>query len=754
VFLGAVLVLSFIGDYGLRLPLGVRQIALFATLVGLATVVFRRLVRPLRESLSDAILATRVEERYPELEDRLVSSLAFLEASNDPDNEDSPALMRAVIEETARMTPGIRFSDVAHARVPLRWAAGAGAVVLCAATAALAQPQLAETYLQRDILLRDVAWPRRTTLRVVDMEPGSARTVTLHHDTLIRIRAEGAVPERIEMRFREIGSDDDDRIAEIVEIAPAADDPSLFTFNLHVDADYEFVVTGGDDDRAEVYRIQALTPPAVVGIEMRCTYAAYLGREDEVLTDGDQRVPEGTVIELRATVNMELTEARIQIAGVEPTPLERVGDRVYRARLEPKKDLRYAFLLAGPHGERNEPHTFVLRVSKDRAPDLRVRAPSARAERALGGVALIAFSARDDHRIAEARFSYRVGDDPERTITLGSDNRNTSEAGNDGAIRFLRAPDRVEPSEGHDLAPDTKPGSKSAAEQGETLLGLVAVDLARLKRADGNALQKDAVITYRIEVTDSAGKVTKTRAGRQLHATADSEIELIVEGRQRDLREGVERSETQAATVRVELGELGTASPTGALTEADIRRQLGRTQAATARLIDQLSLVSGHLRSLVNLYVFNRLDDAATANQVLPFFERHLLQRGRKNVAAFRGSLYRDIWRAQQESRIRAGGAYLQLLEMADLSDRLSSEYGPAAYGALRDAGRGIQKTGSADPIRVAAREQERIDKGLERLRRLMREWQSYEGVVRGIRRLREDEARIVEELTHNEKKR
>ena len=59
-----------------------------------------------------------------------------------------------------------------------------------------------------------------------------------------------------------------------------------------------------------------------------------------------------------------------------------------------------------------------------------------------------------------------------------------------------------------------------------------------------------------------------------------------------------------------------------------------------------------------------------------------------------------------------------------------------------------------ADQLTITVREQEQIEQGLERLRRLMREWQSYEGVVRGIRRLREDEKRIIEELTDSKKSR
>ena len=757
VFLGVVLLLLFAGDYALRLPLAVRQVAFFATLAGLALVVFRRLILPLRTPLSDTVLAMRVEERYPELDDRLVSSLAFLDAANDPENEDSPELMRAVIEETAGITPRIRFADVAHARIPMRWAGAAAAVVLCGATAAFAQPKLTDTFVQRAILLRDVSWPRRTTLSVVDMEPGTARRVTLHHDTMLRIRAEGAVPERIELRFRETGGARERGFEEVIELAATADDPSLFTFNLNVDADYEFSVRGGDDDRGELYRIEALTPPAVLSIEMTCTYPAYLEREDAVLTDGDQRLPEGTVIDLRATVNMDLTDARIQVAGGQPQPLEKVDERVYRTRLEPAKDLRYSFLLVGPHGERNEPHTFVLRISKDRAPDLRIRAPSARTERTAKGVALISFTARDDHRIQSARFSYSIDGEPEQTVELEKDTGRESDTGPESAVRFLRgAPVAAN-------AGDARKGDES--QKGDRVLGLVVLDMARLKRANGDAMAKDTPVTYRIDVVDSAGKTTKTRAGRMVQVTADTEIEAVIEGRQRDLHDGLERTEAQADTVRVELAELDpaspAASPTGGLTDADLRRQIGRAQAATGRLTDNLSVLSGHLRSLVNLYAFNRLDDAATANQLLPFYERHLLELNDKSQGAFRGSLYRDLWKAQTESRVRAGGAYLQLLEMADLADRLARDHSPAAYAALRVAMR--RATGAkdadpspagADPLTITVREQDQIEAGLQRLRRLMREWQSYEGVVRGIRRLREDEKRIIEELTDSKKAR
>jgi len=720
VFLVTALLVMFVADYVLRLPLGVRRAAFALAAAGLAVVLYRRLVAPLRQPLHDALLAARVEARYPLLENRLVSSLAFQQAENDPENADSPALMRAVVAQTADLAPAIDFLDVARARTPLRWAGGAGAMILLALGLAASQPALARTFLERDILLRDVSWPRRTTLAVLDMEPGVPREVTLHHDTLIAVRAEGAVPERVVLRYRE--SANRDLPAEVIELAPSAEDPSLFTYNLHVDADYEFTVTGGDDDRERLYRIEALTPPAVTILELACTYPAYLGREPELRTGGDQRVPEGTKIAVNATVNMDLARASIVVAGDEPRAMEKTGERTYRANLEPESDLRYSFLLEGPRGERNEPHTFVLRLSRDTAPDLRVRAPAAHVERTPEGTVLVSFRAQDDHRIDEAAFVYAVQGGEERRVALG-------ESGGD-AVRFLRGEESTD----------------------QLLLGLVAIDVARVRGPEGMPLGVDAKVDYRIEVTDSAGKKTTTRGRREILVVELPRIEQDLEARKRDLRESTERAETQSSTVGVHLMEASSISPTGGDAE-DFPRQLGRTLASAGRLADQLGPLSGQVRGLLNLYVFNRLDDKGTAEQLLPWFERHLLEKPDDVGAPFRGALYRSLREAQQQSKLRASGAYLPLLEMADLADRLAADHGPGMYKTLRDATRpGVAESDARDLVRRAGEEHAVIEEGLGRLRRLMREWQNYEGFVRGLRRLRAMEEQIVEELKPREK--
>ncbi|MHC4930911.1 MAG: hypothetical protein ACYTGV_01800 [Planctomycetota bacterium] len=716
VFAVAVLLVFFFADYLLRLPIEVRRILVLCGLVGLLALFVRHLLRPLATRLDDDALAARVEAAYPDLENRLSSSLAFARAADDPENQDSPELMRAVVDETTGMAGSIRFREVAQGHTTMRWAASAGALLLVAALGILARPDLAGLFVERSLLLREVDWPRRTTLVVVGMEPETPRRVTRGRETTIEIRAEGSAPGRISFTFeeRETGGSEG-RGRETIELTPSAEDRSLFAITLPVYASYVFSVTGGDDQRAQPYRIEALTPPAILEIGMECTYPDYLERAPETLRGGDRRVPEGTKVRMRVKANMALERATITLGGDEPRELEHLEADLFTLDLAPTKDTRYSIRLQGENGEENDPgvDTFILRVQKDHAPIVRVLTPVERSLRTASGVLLFAFSARDDYRVRRARFVYRIRDEEERVVATG-------ESGGD-ALRLLEPVNR----------PD------------EHLRGLAILDLARLRTKGGLALRKDDTVTCRVEATDSAGKVTRSRSDYVVQIVGEEDLSQTIQARQQDLRDAVERAQDYARTAMEDVEAVHDAR--GNVSE--FRTWSARAQAAQARVVTNVETVARQVRGMLNLYVFNRLDDAATVDQMLPYYERHLLEPQERSGAAFRAPLYANLWTAYQERAIRAGGALSKLMEMADLSGRLSSEHGPRAYRALSRLGSAREKERVDELIEEAMAEQEVIHGGLERLDRLMREWLSFEGVVRFFKSLRDREEEIVDKL-------
>ena len=181
--------------------------------------------------------------------------------------------------------------------------------------------------------------------------------------------------------------------------------------------------------------------------------------------------------------------------------------------------------------------------------------------------------------------------------------------------------------------------------------------------------------------------------------------------------------------------------------DPEFRRWTTRTQAAQARVIDDLDALARRVGAVVNVYVFNRMDDASAVDQMLPYFERHLLGPSESSGLPFRGPLYRTLWTALRERSIRVGGSIEKLLEMADIADRLAVDTAPSAYRMLGQSRKLKDQAGLARTLEEVRRTQLEVEKGLDRLDALMREWQTFESVVRFFKNLRQDEENIIREL-------
>ncbi|MDH3590390.1 MAG: hypothetical protein OER88_00825 [Planctomycetota bacterium] len=707
--LATALLVFFVLDYTLRLPLWVRGCLLAATVATTAVVVIRRILWPLARPLSDESLAGRVEAAHPEFEDRLRSSLAFARARpDDPDNEDSPELMRVVVAQTVEQSRTVRFAEIARGAAAGRWAAVAFAAAGVLLLGSVARADLVGTFVKRSILLQDVAWPRRTTLHVVDMEPGVPRTVTRGRETTVVVLAKGSVPDRVDFDYWEVGQPE--AKGEHVELTPSAEDRSRFAVTLPVYTSYRFTVRGGDDNRGQIYSIEALTPPGIERIEMDVNYPAYLQRAPETLAGGDQRLPQGSTVKLRVVATMPLRSAFVTMGAAEPTLLVRESERQFTTDLTTEKDIRFSLRLVGPNGEENDPgmDTFVLRVLRDQAPSIRVHTPRARAERLAGGVAFIGFFARDDHRIDGVTFKFKINGGDEKTVREG-------EAGIEG-LRFLTTPD-LEPSQRR---------------------GMIALDLAKMRRKDGKPLAADDRIEYTLAAVDSAGREQATRAIHQVDIITVEDLGQTLIGRQQELRTAVER-----AVERLDAAVMGAEAIKDAREQTNVRRAAGRAQARQARLIDDLDSIAKRTQGMLNLYVFNRLGDASAAEQLLPYFERHLLEPDASVGIAYRGALYRSLRSVLEDRQIRVGEIFDKLIRLADLSDRLAVDSGPRAYRALGE----ISKRPGDDPgpaLEAAATEHAVLRDGLAKLSRWMKQWQNFEEFVRRFQSLRDEQEGIV----------
>src|SRR5260370_510244 len=84
--MAAFVVATFLLDWSLILPAGVRLVVLAAGLGGFGLLAYRRIVYPLGVRISDDDLALFVERHFPELDDKLISAIQLTrDSANAPE---------------------------------------------------------------------------------------------------------------------------------------------------------------------------------------------------------------------------------------------------------------------------------------------------------------------------------------------------------------------------------------------------------------------------------------------------------------------------------------------------------------------------------------------------------------------------------------------------------------------------------------------------------------------------------------------
>ena len=353
-------------DYWLRLPVDMRAAMLGLIVGGLALLFWRRIWLPLRFRFGPREMAALIERRYPRLRSVLVSAVQFATGETGPAESNSRELMRLVVEQACHRTADVGFLTVLeHRRV--RTAIAAIIVVMSACVGALAvSPEVIGMWFDRNVLLSDREWPKRTRL-VVHLDHG-VLTGARGDDLEVRATAEGDVPRHVDIAF-------------VTESGKAGRETMIrvgqrdfrYTFT-RVQEEFRFKLRGGDDetiwfnaelaDRPRVEEVVIhVTPPGYAGIAPYSPPAAQ--RAVEVLRGGTVRFD--------VALNKPVVRAELA-AGQEILQTAEGSGRQWSATITPQETRTYHFALLDELNLANKrPTRFSVRVLKDDAPRVRMR---------------------------------------------------------------------------------------------------------------------------------------------------------------------------------------------------------------------------------------------------------------------------------------------------------------------------------------------------------------------------------------------
>ena len=377
-------------------PLLATAAAALAAALAFSALVLWRLGRP----PSDERVARLVEERCPELEDRVASAAALAAA------RPATGFEELVVADAAER---LRRIDAARVVTPerLRRAVTRGLLALAALVAVVA---LGSTPLGR---IARTAWlhasPAGAELAV---EPGDFRLVA---GQPLRVRARFEDGGGSAARTPPVLSVLDGMAPRDVRMRPSGDGylaefPSVTrSFRYRVGA---AAFTSPD------YFVEALSPPRVVRIDVEYVYPSFTGLAPRSEEDGgDLFAPAGTSARLVVHTDKPVVEGSLVLSGGRRVALAGAGDGRRAATLVVEGDGRYRVRVVDAHGLSNrDPADYLIRATVDRPPAVRVLRPGGDREVTPLEEVTIEVRADDDHAVERVDLIYTVVGRPERTL--------------------------------------------------------------------------------------------------------------------------------------------------------------------------------------------------------------------------------------------------------------------------------------------------------------------------------------------------
>ena len=315
-----------LADFLLRSEeLGVRLLFSTAALGAVGFTLWRFLWPALTADATSVQVAQRIEARFPQLQDRLSSSLEFLAQEGQDATAGSPALRRTVVAEATAQIDALPLGEVIDRKRPMPVLITAGVLLLVTALLGIAAPQsfaraarrLAMPWTQSD------AWPRVNALAFVDPparvpygEPFRAELVD--HN--------GKLPDLVEIYYWFEGQAAEDVQPQTMK--PAGE--QMVHHLGRVTRPFRYRASGGDDDSMGWHSVEVVEPPRASEVTITLHPPAYTSQPARKASRHIQAVA-GTAVSIQGEADKRVSQARVLVEteeGEQNIPLKVAADGV------------------------------------------------------------------------------------------------------------------------------------------------------------------------------------------------------------------------------------------------------------------------------------------------------------------------------------------------------------------------------------------------------------------------------------------
>jgi len=408
--LGKWLVLLFLAGFALdwliRLPAPARGIVL-VLLLAFSIYKAWQLGWQYFRAFSLTLCALKVETHYEDLGSILVAGVQLREQS--PRGGVSASMAEYTIRKADEAVVPLNAEDVVSFRELQRPATQTA--FLCAVIGAIAiiNSSLLLAGLARIFMpWQAVSYPTRTYVEL------DGKEIIVKEGDSVRIlaRLSGEIPETATLALRTGKGKPRRRTLEVV--GNACEYKMAAAFRSFDDA-----ISAGDA-ASDWHTVKVISSPRVVKTEIRLTYPSYMDRPPESMEAMTLAVPEGASMEWNLQLDRPLSSAAFRIEGGERIPLEVSGDGLTVShKIEAAASGAYSFSwVEKEHGFSFETARHFLQVAPDQPPQVEFTSPQGNLFATIERKLVLAYRARDDHGIGEAKVVYRHNNAPEQRVPL------------------------------------------------------------------------------------------------------------------------------------------------------------------------------------------------------------------------------------------------------------------------------------------------------------------------------------------------
>ncbi len=394
--------------------------------VGVAALAaFVWLVRPLAKSFSLAGIARVIEQRHPELQERLSSTVELLSSGDSPEIRGSQTLIDALAAEAvgdARAVRPKREITFRRVRPPLYVLGGAVVVIL---VLLLLYPMpvgrlLAKTvapYLNLPNIYAD-------NLRITPGDCVLAEGMRLEVTTSI-IRENETM--RAKVRSARMRIERTDGTKNIFDMTAMPDGSFVYTSG-PLSADGPWGETfryriGAGDAQSQYYRVKVVPLPAAKSIEVGYKYPDYMHRPETSMLAGPGLItgPAGAVAAVRVRLNKPAADAELSINET-AAEITRIDPMTYAFTHNLSKEAggKWKLLLTDEHGFRSDPLGGEIIVKPDAPPNVRILQPDEREKLKLRPTDRlpVTCSLADDFGISRTELLLSIDGREQKTVNL------------------------------------------------------------------------------------------------------------------------------------------------------------------------------------------------------------------------------------------------------------------------------------------------------------------------------------------------